>query len=77
MAEVAAQARISPDSIVGEIDQPGIGAMLAAAAPWRWDEVTPPARPAPTLSADTEAVLSDVLGLTCSEVSRLRVSGVV
>ena len=54
MAEIAAEARRAADSIVTEIDQPGIGPMLAAAGAWRWDEERPAARPAPVLSADTD-----------------------
>lgn len=77
MAEVARDARIAPETIVTEIDQPGIGHMLAAAGPWRWNEERPPARPAPVLSADTDAVLGGVLGLTDAEIGRLRARGVV
>ena len=77
MAEVVADARRSDDTIVAEIDQPGIGPMLAAAAPWRWNQVSPAARPAPVLSSDTDAVLREVLGLTDVEIGRLRTSGIV
>ena len=51
--------------------------MLAAAGPWRWNEQHPPARPAPVLSADTEEVLAEVLGLSDVEIGRLRARGVV
>ena len=77
MAEVAADARSSADTIVAEIDQPGIGRMLAAAGPWRWNGEHPPARPAPLLSADTDEVLSGALGLTVVEIGRLRARGIV
>ncbi|WP_270889625.1 CoA transferase [Pedococcus sp. 5OH_020] len=77
MVEVGREARRTEDGIVSQIDQPGIGPMLAAAAPWRWNQVSPPARPAPVLSADTEAVLGELLGLTDAEIGRLRTSGIV
>ena len=77
MAEVAADVRLATESIVDEIDQPGIGPMLAAGGPWRWNEQYPPARPAPVLSADTEEVLAEVLGLSDVEIGRLRARGVV
>ena len=77
MAEVAADARTAADTIVAEIDQPGIGPMLAASGPWRWNEERPPARPAPVLSAHTDEVLGDVLGLTNVEIGRLRARGIV
>ena len=77
MAEVAADARTAADTIVAEIDQPGIGPMLAASGPWRWNEEHPPARPAPVLAAHTDDVLGDVLGLTNVEIGRLRARGIV
>ena len=77
MAEVAAEARSATDTIVAEIDQPGVGPMLAAAGPWRWNELRPPACPAPVLSADTDEVLSDILGLTASEIGGFRTRGVI
>jgi 2-methylfumaryl-CoA isomerase len=77
MAEVAADARGAADTIIAEIDQPGIGPMLAAAGPWRWNEEHPPARPAPVLSAHTDQVLGDALGLTTAEIGRLRARGIV
>ena len=77
MAEVAAEVRQARETIVTEIDQPGVGPMLAASAPWRWNGEHPPALPAPRLSADTDHVLTEVLGLTQGEIGRLRSRGVV
>ena len=77
MAEIAAEARSAADSIVAEIDQPGIGPMLAAAGPWRWNQERPAARPAPVLSADTDEVLSGVLGLSETEIGSLRERGII
>ena len=77
MAEIAAEARSAADSIVAEIDQPGIGPMLAAAGPWRWNQERPAARPAPVLSADTDEVLSGVLGLSETEIGGLRERGII
>jgi crotonobetainyl-CoA:carnitine CoA-transferase CaiB-like acyl-CoA transferase len=36
-----------------------------------------PRGPAPSLGGDSEAVLMDLLGLSCEEVSRLRVEGII
>jgi 2-methylfumaryl-CoA isomerase len=77
MAEVAAAARGGGHAIVAEVDQPGVGPMLAAAAPWRWAGQHSSARPAPLLSADTEKVLAEVLGLTEAEIGGLRSRAVV
>ena len=77
MAEVAAAARGDGMAPVAEIEQPGIGPMLASASPWRWDGVRSAPLPAPTLSADTDAVLRDVLGRTPAEIERLRRAGAV
>ncbi|KQS68272.1 CoA transferase [Modestobacter sp. Leaf380] len=77
MAEVVAQARADPGSVVAEVEQPGIGRMLGASQPWRWDDARQRPQPAPLLSADTEAVLADTLGLDGREIGRLRAAGVV
>ncbi|MCY1262341.1 2-methylfumaryl-CoA isomerase [compost metagenome] len=59
------------------LDQPGIGSVLSPAIPLRFDEQRLPARPAPRLGADTEAVLLDVLGLSSVEYGRLHDRGLV
>jgi 2-methylfumaryl-CoA isomerase len=66
-----------PKSLVAEIDQPGLGPMIAAAGPLRWAPNTRPPEPAPLLGADTEAVLSRDLGLSTSELGRLYDAGLV
>ncbi|MEC9362977.1 MAG: CoA transferase [Pseudomonadota bacterium] len=63
--------------IFTRVQQPGVGEFLAPALPLRFDEVCVPAQPAPALGADTEAVLTGVLGLGTAEVGRLQQSGVV
>jgi 2-methylfumaryl-CoA isomerase len=63
--------------LVAEIDQAGIGTMLATGSPVRWDGVQLGPVSAPTLGADTFAVLADSLGLTQAELGRLHGSGVV
>lgn len=47
--------------IVSAIDQPGIGTYLAPGSPLRFGHADLPAAPAPTLGADTAAVLADAL----------------
>ena len=76
MTEVATAATAG-DGIVTTIIQPDVGEMLAAAGPWRWADDHPPALPAPSLSADTDQVLSEVLDLTTAEIGRLRTRGIV
>jgi 2-methylfumaryl-CoA isomerase len=77
MAEVAAAARGGEHAIVSEIVQPGVGPMLAAAAPWRLAGEHSSVMPAPLLSADTERVLAEVLGLTEAEIGGLRARAIV
>ena len=61
-----------------EIEQPGAGRILANATPLGFsaDGRLPPA-PAPRLGADTEAVLTELLGLSATEYARLHDAGVV
>jgi 2-methylfumaryl-CoA isomerase len=77
MAEVAAAARCDNSTPITEIEQPGIGPMLASSSPWRWDGLRSSPMPAPTLSANTGQVLGEVLGLTSLEIENLRGRGVV
>jgi len=64
MGEAARLARESRASVAGEIDQPGIGPMLATGGPMRWDGVRGSIEPAPLLGADTECVLAEIVGPT-------------
>jgi 2-methylfumaryl-CoA isomerase len=60
------------------LDQPGIGSYLAPGSPLAFGAFPRvPARPAPALGGDTEAVLGDVLGMDSGEIGRLFDSGVV
>lgn len=77
MAEAAHEARADAASVAAEIQQPGVGPMLATSSPMRWDTVDRAPRPAPLLGADTEQVLAEVLGLGDPEVGRLHDRGVV
>lgn len=75
--QAASEARRAADSVAAEIDQPGIGRMLATGNPVRWhDERTEPV-PAPQLGHDTEAVLTTLLGLSPAELGGLQERGVI
>ncbi len=60
------------------VEQPGIGAYLAAGAPWDFSAFQrQPAKPAPRLGEQTDEVLADVVGLSSAEIGRLHDVGVV
>jgi 2-methylfumaryl-CoA isomerase len=59
------------------VEQPGIGTLLVPASPLYFSSGGPPARPAPRLGADTEEILSVVLGLSSTEFGRLHDIGIV
>ncbi|MEU3270036.1 CoA transferase [Saccharomonospora sp. NPDC006951] len=65
------------ESIVTNTHQPGIGPVLTARSPIRWDD-TPgqPAPAAPVLGADTATVLSGVLGLSDTDITALIAKGI-
>ena len=72
-------ARCSPaNPIFAEIEQPGAGRILANTVPLSFgaDGRRPPAR-APRLGEHTEAVLTEVLGLSSAQFGRLHDAGVV
>ena len=72
MVETASEARDDPESIAAEIVQPGIGPTLATGRPVRWNGQGAGPVPAPRLGEHTEAVLTDLLGLSADEIVRLR-----
>jgi 2-methylfumaryl-CoA isomerase len=64
--------------IFAEIEQPGIGRVLANACPlgFSLNGRLPPA-PAPRLGEHTETVLTELLGLSAAEYGKLRDAGIV
>jgi 2-methylfumaryl-CoA isomerase len=77
MSDAAALARQDATSVASEVEQPGIGRMLATTIPVRWDGGTSAPAPAPVLGADTEQVLAEELGLSGAEIGALLQRGVV
>ena len=61
---------LAGNPLLGEINQPGVGPLLAPGSPLAVDGAGGP-RPAPVLGADTAAVLSGLLGLSAAEVRAL------
>ncbi|MGQ0619344.1 MAG: CoA transferase [Panacagrimonas sp.] len=59
------------------VQQPGVGNILAPAIPLAFGSGRLPAAPAPRLGANTEDVLSSVLGLATHQIGRLRDQGVI
>jgi 2-methylfumaryl-CoA isomerase len=64
--------------LFSEIDQPGVGTVLAAGSPLHpVDLGRVGTRPAPRLGEHTDEVLADVLGLSAAEIGALHDRGVV
>jgi len=61
-AELAADPVTLTSPVVGFVDQPGIGLILAAGSPLAMAGASSAPRPAPVLGADTEAVLREIRG---------------
>lgn len=76
---IAEDPRCSPANPLFErVTQPGIGTMLMPGTPLRFAGLQPtPVAPAPRLGADTDAVLSEILGLSAAAIGRLHDRGVV
>ena len=76
--EVAAGYRADgAPAIFGETEQPGIGPVLSARSPLRFDGDYGDIAVAPDLGEHTDQVLADVLGLTPAELGRLHDSGII
>lgn len=63
--------------VLAEVEQPGIGPVISARSSIREAGEYGPTAVAPSLGADTDAVLEDVLGLAAGEIGRLHDAGVV
>jgi 2-methylfumaryl-CoA isomerase len=64
--------------IFAEVDQPGVGRVLAPGVPLSFSGAPrPEPRPAPRLGEHSDAVLAEVLGLSGAAIGRLHDSGVV
>lgn len=76
---VAEDPDLSPENpVFSEIEQPGIGTYPVPGSVVTFSaHPRQPPRPAPTLGADTEAVLADVAGLPAREIGRLFDQGIV
>ena len=73
--DLAADGVLAGNPLFGEIDQPGVGMLLAPASPLAQEGRAGPA-PAPALGADTEAVLTGLLGLSAQQAGALADRGV-
>ncbi len=73
--DLAADADLAGNSMLHEIDQPGVGPVLAAASPLEQDGRLAPS-PASRLGADTAQVLTELLGLSGPQVQALAERGV-
>jgi 2-methylfumaryl-CoA isomerase len=67
---------LAANPLLAEIDQPGVGPLLAPGSPLAMDGTAGP-RPAPVLGADTGAVLTGLLGLTADDVAGLAERGII
>jgi benzylsuccinate CoA-transferase BbsF subunit len=71
--ELIEDAELKGYDTFGTVEQPGLGAVVALGLPIQWSEelLTTRVGPAPALGADTRDVLTEVCGLSDSEVARL------
>ena len=74
--DLVASGALAGNPLLAEIDQPGVGPLLAPGSPLAMDGTTGP-RPAPVLGADTGAVLTGLLGLSAAEVRALTARGII
>jgi 2-methylfumaryl-CoA isomerase len=74
--DLVASGALAGNPLLTEIDQPGVGPLLAPGSPLVMDGTTGP-RPAPVLGADTAAVLTGLLGLSAADIETLAGRGII
>jgi 2-methylfumaryl-CoA isomerase len=74
--DLAIDGTLAANSLLAEIDQPGVGPLLAPGSPLALDGTTGP-RPAPALGADTAEVLTGLLGLSTADIGVLTERGII
>jgi 2-methylfumaryl-CoA isomerase len=74
--DLAAEGMLAASPLLAEINQPGVGPLLAPGSPLAMDGTTGP-EPAPALGADTAAVLTGLLGLSAADVRALTARGII
>ena len=75
VAEILRDPHVRARRLVGSFDYPGVGEFKALAIPYKflgWDN--PQIGRPPALGEHTESVLSELLGLSAEQVSKLRAS---
>jgi 2-methylfumaryl-CoA isomerase len=75
-ADLVSDGELAGNSLLREIDQPGVGRILSAASPLDQDGRLGPS-PASRLGADTPDVLAGLLGLSDREIRALAERGVI
>lgn len=76
--EVVESYRMGHESgVLAEVEQVGIGSMLTATSPIRWNTEYADVSAAPTFGADTEWAMGELLGLSGLEIGRLADDGII
>ena len=76
LSDLARDGTLAASPLLGPIDQPGVGPLLAPGSPLAMDGTVRPL-PAPALGADTAAVLTGLLGLSAADVRALAERGII
>jgi len=74
--ELVTDGTLAASPLLAEIDQPGVGPLLAPGSPLATDGTTGP-RPAPALGEDTAAVLTGLLGRSAADIQLLTERGII
>jgi len=76
-AEVVEDPKVTANPLFSRLHQPGVGDYLAPGMPTAFDGAHPAAVPAPALGQDTTDVLTQCLGLTVEDITRLSGAGTI
>ena len=77
IAEALNDPQVQHMRLLEQVEGPARQGYLTLRPPLQRGHATPPRTPAPAIGADTETLLTSLLGLTGAEIAELRRSGVV
>jgi crotonobetainyl-CoA:carnitine CoA-transferase CaiB-like acyl-CoA transferase len=77
LTEALADEQVAHRSMIVSVEHPRYGTLREVGCPIKIDDIEPRYAPGAALGADTDAILSDLLGMSAGEIAQLRDAGAI